>query len=118
MLRVSCTLAERGELGVLVGYVHDASGNPAVGAGVRMTWQEVVRSTPGRFSPNETLNTQDWESTLTVERADVFYWVCGVPRGAPVDVVVTWGDVESEPVRFRFPEAIVTRGDMVRPSGG
>ena len=38
--------------GVLVGYALDTSGNPAVGVDLKITWQEVVRSAPGRFSPS------------------------------------------------------------------
>ena len=108
-----------GNLGVLVGYVHDASGNPAIGSNIKISWQEIVRSTTGRFGLDEVFTSQDWESNLTVERTDGFYWACGIPRGASVDVVVTLGDVESEPLRFRFPEMeIVTRQDVVVPSGG
>ena len=108
-----------GNLGVLVGYVHDAAGNPAIGSNIKISWQEIARSTTGRFGLDEVFTSQDWESNLTVERTDGFYWVCGIPRGASVDVVVTLGDVESEPLRFRFPEMeIVTRQDVMVPSGG
>jgi hypothetical protein len=102
--------------GVLFGYVHDPSGNPAVGVDVSIRWQEVVRSRLERFSLNEVLTTQDWESNLTVEREDGFYWACGIPRGGVVEVVATRNDVESEPIRLRFPEAAtVLRQDVITP---
>ncbi len=102
--------------GVLFGYVHDSSGNPAIGVDVSIRWQEVVRSRLERFSPNEVLTTQDWESNLTVEREDGFYWACGIPRGGVFEVVATRNDVESEPIRLRFPEdATVLRQDVITP---
>lgn len=101
--------------GVLVGYVHDTAGNPAVGAGLSITWREVTRLAPRSFVPPRVVNTMYWRSNMTVEREDGLYWACG-PLGTAVEVIASWNEVESEPILLRFPEvATVLRQDVITP---
>ncbi len=84
-----------GYLGILAGFVLQENGDPAPGAVISVAWPEVTETAGG------------WITTprvLTVSRLpdDGFFFVCGVPRGQPVDITVQWNGIESLPERFRL----------------